>query len=61
MQGDDPRSQFREEDMDMGYEDNHMVETFESLKQRFINDITKLSKEQSDAEDAKNTRHREVC
>ncbi|CAL5436396.1 unnamed protein product [Camellia sinensis] len=55
----DPRSQPREEDMDIGYEDNPSSRTFEGLEQRFLDDIMKLSKEQTDAEDAENARHRE--
>ena len=59
--GGDPRSQSHEEDMDIGYEDNRMPPTLEGLEQRFVDDIMKLSKEQTDAEDAENARHREVC
>ncbi|KAL0436236.1 UNVERIFIED_CONTAM: hypothetical protein Sradi_0331500 [Sesamum radiatum] len=55
----DPRSQPQEEDMDIGYEDNRVLHTFEGLEQRFFDDIMKLSKEQIDAEDAENARHRE--
>lgn len=55
----DPRSQPHEEDMDIGYEDNPSSRTFEGLEQRFLDDIMKLSKEQTDAEDAENARHRE--
>ncbi|XP_051143708.1 uncharacterized protein LOC127260083 [Andrographis paniculata] len=54
----DPRAQAHEEDMDIGYEDNQVVQTFEALEQRFLDDIMKLSKEQTDAEDAENARHR---
>ncbi|PSR95448.1 Pericentriolar material 1 protein [Actinidia chinensis var. chinensis] len=54
----DRRSQPPEEDMDIGYEDP-LSQSFEGLEQRFLDDILKLSKEQSDAEDAENTRHRE--
>ncbi|KAI3450780.1 hypothetical protein Pfo_007445 [Paulownia fortunei] len=57
--GRDPRSQPHEEDMDIGYEDNRVLLTFEGLEQRFLDDIMKLSKEQTDAEDAENARHRE--
>ncbi|KAL0437088.1 UNVERIFIED_CONTAM: hypothetical protein Sradi_0416700 [Sesamum radiatum] len=57
--GGDPRSQPHEEDMDIGYEDNHVLQTFDGLEQRFLDDIMKLSKEQIDAEDAENARHRE--
>ena len=60
-QGNDLRSQSREEDMEIGYEDNVGGQTFEGLEQRFYDDILKLTKEQNDAEDAENARHREVC
>lgn len=56
----DPRSNPGEEDMDIGYEDKPMLQTFEGLEQRFLDDIMKLAKELSDAEDAENARHREV-
>lgn len=59
--GGDSRSQPHEEDMDIGYEDNQVAQTFETLEQRFLDDIMKLSKEQTDAEDAENARHRAVC
>lgn len=58
-QGNDLRSQPREEDMEIGYEDNLGGQTFEGLEQRFYDDILKLTKEQNDAEDAENARHRE--
>lgn len=57
--GGDHRSQHHEEDMDIGYEDNRGPQTFEGLEQGFLDDIMKLSKEQTDAEDAENARHRE--
>ncbi|XP_075500642.1 uncharacterized protein LOC142539232 [Primulina tabacum] len=57
--GGDPRSQPREEDMDIGYEDNRTIQSFDGLEQIFLDDIMKLSKEQNDAEDAENARHRE--
>ncbi|XP_057808057.1 uncharacterized protein LOC131022562 [Salvia miltiorrhiza] len=57
--GGDPRSQSHEEDMDIGYEDTRVTPTLEGLEQRFVDDIMKLSKEQTDAEDAENARHRE--
>lgn len=59
--GHDIRSMSREENMEIGYEDNVAGQTFEGLEQRFYDDIVKLSKEQNDAEDAENARHREVC
>nr|GMD61630.1 GATA zinc finger domain-containing protein 10 [Ipomoea batatas]GMD69609.1 GATA zinc finger domain-containing protein 10 [Ipomoea batatas] len=57
--GKDLRSQPIEEDMDIGYEDNPMPQSLEGLEQKFLDDIMKLSKEQNDAEDAENARHRE--
>ncbi|XP_052186622.1 uncharacterized protein LOC127797617 [Diospyros lotus] len=53
------RSHPLEEDMNIGYEDNPLSQTYEGLEQRFVDDIMKLSKEQADAEDAENARHRE--
>lgn len=55
----DSRSQAHEEDMDVGYEGNHISQTFEGLEQNFRDDIIKLTKEQNDAEDAEYARHRE--
>lgn len=55
----DSRSQPRGEDMSMGYEDNFMLQTFEGLEEKFLDDLMKLSKEQIDAEDAEIVRHRE--
>ncbi|XP_059314939.1 uncharacterized protein LOC132065528 isoform X1 [Lycium ferocissimum] len=55
----DPRAQPREEDMDIGYEDKPVQQTLEVLEQKFLDDIMKLTKEQNDAEDAENSRHRE--
>ena len=56
----DARSQPRNEDMDVGYEDNPPLQTFQGVDQKFHDDIVKLAKEQTDAEDAENARHREV-
>lgn len=55
------RVQVHEEDMEIGYEDNPSPLSFEGLEHKFLDEITKLVKEQSDAEDVENTRHREVC
>ncbi|CAN4120159.1 unnamed protein product [Withania somnifera] len=57
--GKDPRAQPREEDMDIGYEDKPVQHPLEGLDQKFLDDIMKLTKEQNDAEDAENSRHRE--
>lgn len=57
----DLRSRPHEEDMDVGYENKPLSQTFEGLEQKFLDDIMKLAKEQSDAEDAENARHKEVC
>lgn len=45
--------------MDIGYEDRPVQQTLEGLEQKFLDDIMKLTKEQNDAEDAENSRHRE--
>lgn len=45
--------------MEIGYEDNPLLQTFEGLDKKFLNEIMKLVKEQTDAEDAENVRHRE--
>ncbi|KAK4358530.1 hypothetical protein RND71_020759 [Anisodus tanguticus] len=58
--GKDRRAQPREEDMDIGYEDKPVQQTLEGLEQKFLDDIMKLTKEQNDAEDAENSRHREI-
>ncbi|GMP22146.1 hypothetical protein CsSME_00000291 [Camellia sinensis var. sinensis] len=51
--------QAHEQDMEIGYEDKPSTLTFEGLEQRFLDEIMKLAKEQSDAEDAENAKHRE--
>lgn len=56
----DPRSQPHGEEMDIGYEEKTLSHTFEGLEQKFLDDIMKLTKEQTDAEDAEIARHREV-
>lgn len=55
----DPRSQPHEEEMDIGYEEKTLSPTFEGLEEKFLDDIMKLTKEQTDAEDAEIARHRE--
>ncbi|XP_035540636.1 uncharacterized protein LOC118343667 [Juglans regia] len=55
----DTRSQTHEENMDLGFEDNALLQTFEGLEQKFHDDIMKLAKEQNEIEDAENARHRE--
>lgn len=56
----DTRSQTHEENMDIGFEGNALLQTFEGLEQKFHDDIMKLAKEQNDIEDVENARHREV-
>ncbi|KAK7324822.1 hypothetical protein VNO77_28686 [Canavalia gladiata] len=46
--------------MDVGYEGNHLSQTFEGLEQKFLDEISKPAKEQNDAEDSENAWHREV-
>ncbi|XVE79133.1 hypothetical protein DITRI_Ditri14bG0033600 [Diplodiscus trichospermus] len=55
----DPRSRPHDENMEAGYDQNLLSQTLEGLEKKFLDDITKLAKEQSDAEDAENIRHRE--
>ncbi|XP_022730651.1 uncharacterized protein LOC111285447 [Durio zibethinus] len=55
----DLRSQPCEENMEVGYEQNLLSQTLEGLEKKFVDDIMKLAKEQNDAEDAENIRHRE--
>lgn len=52
--------QAHEVDMEIGYEDNPFHLNFEGLEKRFQEEILKLIKEQIDAENAENARHREV-
>ncbi|XP_021901339.1 uncharacterized protein LOC110817208 isoform X1 [Carica papaya] len=54
------KTQPQEQDMEIGYEDNPLLQTFEGLDKKFLNEIMKLVKEQTDAEDAENVRHRET-
>lgn len=49
----------QEQDMEIGYEDNPALPTLEGLEQKFRGDIMKLTKEDADAEDAENARHKE--
>ncbi|KAK8679727.1 hypothetical protein V6N13_145163 [Hibiscus sabdariffa] len=53
------RSRPHDENMEVGYEQNLLPPTLEGLEKKFHEDIMKLAKEQNDAEDAENTRHRE--
>ncbi|KAF7146918.1 hypothetical protein RHSIM_Rhsim03G0094100 [Rhododendron simsii] len=55
----EPRPQAHEQDMEIGYEDKPSTPSFEGLEQRFLDEIMQLAKEQCDAEDAENARHRE--
>lgn len=55
----DTRSQPHEQDMEIGYEDNPLQPTFEGLMQKFHEEVMKLTKDQHEAEDTENARHRE--
>ncbi|KAE8700229.1 adipocyte plasma membrane-associated protein-like [Hibiscus syriacus] len=55
----DLRSRPHDENMEVGHEQNVLPPTLEVLEKKFHDDIMKLAKEQSEAEDAENTRHRE--
>jgi hypothetical protein len=59
-QGSDPRAQPQhQENPKTGYDNNRGVQTFEGLEQKFMDDITRLAKDQIEAEDAEIARHRE--
>ncbi|KAJ6717436.1 hypothetical protein OIU79_005588 [Salix purpurea] len=53
------RTQSHEQDMELGFEDNSLPMSFEGLERKFFDEVMKLAKEQSDAEDVENARHRE--
>ncbi|XP_050235100.1 uncharacterized protein LOC126683294 [Mercurialis annua] len=55
----DPRFGPREDNMQIGFEDKPLVQNFEGIEHKFLDDIMKLAKDQNDAEDAENVRHRE--
>ncbi|KAJ6852206.1 uncharacterized protein M6B38_254535 [Iris pallida] len=55
----DPRAQTHQTDMALGYEEDALPQTFEGLEQKFIQDIMTLTREQQNAEDGENARHRE--
>jgi hypothetical protein len=55
------RDQPRTDKIEARHQDHNLPSTFEGLEQNFREDIVLLSKELHDAEDAENTRHREVC
>ncbi|XP_021672304.1 uncharacterized protein LOC110658850 isoform X2 [Hevea brasiliensis] len=55
----DPRFGPHEGDMQNGFEEKPLLQTFEGIEQKFLDDIVKLAKEQNDTEDAENARHRE--
>ncbi|PKU60423.1 uncharacterized protein LOC110100787 isoform X1 [Dendrobium catenatum] len=44
---------------EVGYDESNHPQTFEGLEEKFLEDIMKLTKEQEEAEDKENTRHRE--
>jgi hypothetical protein len=46
--------------MELGFEDKSLPMSFEGLERKFFDEVTKLAKEQGDAEVAENARHREV-
>ncbi|RZC78499.1 hypothetical protein C5167_002718 [Papaver somniferum] len=55
----DQRVQIHEQDMEIGYDESSYSQTFEVLENKFQADIIKLTKEQDEAEDAENARHKE--
>ncbi|KAK1270162.1 hypothetical protein QJS04_geneDACA012943 [Acorus gramineus] len=55
----DQRGKAHEEKMEVQREENSYPQTFDGLEHKFLEDLRKLTKEQQDAEDAENARHRE--
>ncbi|XP_026427023.1 uncharacterized protein LOC113323012 [Papaver somniferum] len=55
----DQRVQIHEQDTEIGYDESSHSQTFEVLENKFHGDIIKLTKEQDEAEDAENARHKE--
>ena len=53
-------TQPHDQDMELGFEDKSLPMSFEGLERKFFDEVTKLAKEQGDAEVAENARHREV-
>lgn len=56
----DPRAQAHQDELDARFNDSSFPQTFEGLEQKFLIDIMNLTKEQQEAEDRENARHREV-
>ncbi|KAI9389207.1 hypothetical protein POPTR_008G001700v4 [Populus trichocarpa] len=52
-------TQPHDQDMELGFEDKSLPMSFEGLERKFFDEVTKLAKEQGDAEVAENARHRE--
>ncbi|XP_061986620.1 uncharacterized protein LOC133705437 [Populus nigra] len=52
-------TQPHDQDMELGFEDKPLPMSFEGLERKFFDEVTKLAKEQGDAEVAENARHRE--
>ncbi|WOK97853.1 hypothetical protein Cni_G06561 [Canna indica] len=60
MQGTkDPRAHARQDELEGRFDDSTFPQTFEGLEQNFFNDLMNLTKEQHEAEDRENARHRE--
>ncbi|XWS65382.1 hypothetical protein CRYUN_Cryun05aG0108100 [Craigia yunnanensis] len=53
------KAQHQEQDMEIGYEGSPSSLTFEGLEGKFLDEIKKLVKEQSEAEDTEIVRHKE--
>lgn len=56
----DPRAHARQDELVATFDDGTLPQTFEGLEKKFLNDIMNLAKEQQEAEDRENARHREV-
>jgi len=59
-QANEVMDQPHEQDKEIGYEESTSPATYEGLEHKFIDEIMKLTRDRSDAEDAEFARHKEV-
>lgn len=54
-----PKESNQKVEVDVSFEDQTLHKSFEAFEQKLVDEVMKLTKEQDDAEDEENTRHRE--
>ncbi|KAH9298924.1 hypothetical protein KI387_030606, partial [Taxus chinensis] len=54
-----PKESAQKQEVSVGFEDQSLTKSLEAFEQNLMNEVMKLMKEQDDAEDEENTRHRE--